>query len=411
MCSDQNVCIKILLIKMAEGEIELGDYSFHDGNAFDDEEETPLLGSQDLRRELLETKVDDYYKAIGMEPDVKDYNAFEFGKDDRSLFVKTKDGKVQLTHKNDPSKFLSLETVKSRMGGARGIREHLSLSSYEQKVSSKVATQLEKTQRKLPANIETIPMEELPAATENIRESLGELDVNDTTMNSDLPLREILALDRSLQTIRGEMTNNLAKLGEIDDHIEREKNKLVQADDENLDTQVKQRIESRLQDLNAERAARLEVLSENREQLRSQVSRIRETINRILHEDTTLAERIRTLFREQGITIASILTAFGFVISTIVLAVTGTGGSSPSPNPPSGSDSDAKAWIKKQLHHLSELLKKLGLKAVDSLPALIGTVVSWLFSTAGKVVGFMAEHLWTLLVLITGLLIAKIKKN
>ena len=391
--------------------MELADFSFHDDNHFEAEEETPLLGSQDLRRELLETKVDDYYKAIGMEPDVKDYNAFEFGKDDRSLFVKTKDGKVQLTHKNDPSKFLSLETVKSRMGGARGIREHLSLSSYEQKVSSKVATQLEKTQRKLPANIETIPMEELPAATENIRESLGELNINDTTMNSDLPLREILALDRSLQSIRGELTNNLAKLGEIDDHIEREKNKLVQADDENLDTQVKQRIESRLQDLNAERAARLEVLSENREQLRSQVSRIRETINRILHEDTTLAERIRTLFREQGITIASILTAFGFVISTIVLAVTGTGGSSPSPNPPSGSDSDAKTWIKKQLHHLSELLKKLGLKAVDSLPAIIGTIVSWLFSTASKVVGFMAEHLWTLLVLITGLLIAKIKKN
>ena len=391
--------------------MELDDFSFHDDNHFEAEEETPLLGSQDLRRELLETKVDDYYKAIGMEPDVKDYNAFEFGKDDRSLFVKTKDGKVQLTHKNDPSKFLSLETVKSRMGGARGIREHLSLSSYEQKVSSKVATQLEKTQRKLPANIETIPMEELPAITENVRESLGELDVNDTTMNSDLPLREILALDRSLQSIRGELTNNLAKLGEIDDHIEREKNKLVQADDENLDTQVKQRIESRLQDLNAERAARLEVLSENREQLRSQVSRIRETINRILHEDTTLAERIRTLFREQGITIASILTAFGFVISSIVLAVTGTGGSSPSPNPPSGSDSDAKTWIKKQLHHLSELLKKLGLKAVDSLPAIIGTIVSWLFSTASKVVGFMAEHLWTLLVLITGLLIAKIKKN
>ena len=397
---------------MAEGGIELDDFSFHDDNHFEAEEETPLLGSQDLRRELLESKVDDYYKAVGMEPDVKDYNAFEFGKDDRSLFVRTKDGKVQLTHKNDPSKFLSLETVKSRMGGARGIREHLSLSSYEQKVSSKVATQLEKTQRKLPANIETIPMEELPAATENIRESLGELNTNDTEMQLNFPLREILALDKSLQTIRGELTNNLAKLGEIDNHIEREKVKLAQADDDNLDTQVKQRIESRLQDLNEERAARLEVLSNDREQLRSQVSRIRETINRILHEDTTLAERIRTLFREQGITIASILTAFGFVISTIVLAITGTGSSqSPNPPPPSGSGSDAKTWIKKQLHHLSELLKKLGLKAVDSLPAIIGTIVSWLFSTAGKVVGFMAEHLWTLLVLITGLLIAKIKKN
>ena len=36
----------------------------------------------------------------------------------------------------------------------------------------------------------------------------------------------------------------------------------------------------------------------NREALRSHVNRMRDTINRILHEDTTLAERIRTLFRE-----------------------------------------------------------------------------------------------------------------
>ena len=48
-----------------------------------------------------------------------------------------------------------------------------------------------------------------------------------------------------------------------------------------------------------------------------------------------LAERIRTLFREQGITIFSILTAFSMTISAIVLAITGafvgggvTGGSS-----------------------------------------------------------------------------------
>jgi hypothetical protein len=110
------------------------------------------------------------------------------------------------------------------------------------------------------------------------------------------------------------------------------------------------------------------VLSNNKEQLRNQVSRIRETINRILHEDTTLAERIKTLFKEQGITIASILTAFGFVISTVVLAITGTG-SSPPPPPPKD-PKDLKNWIKKkQIYHLSELLKKLGLKALDNLPA------------------------------------------
>ena len=56
----------------------------------------------------------------------------------------------------------------------------------------------------------------------------------------------------------------------------------------------------------------------------------------VLDKNTSLAERIRTLFREQGITIFSILTALSMTISTIVLAITGAfggsggaGGSSP----------------------------------------------------------------------------------
>ena len=89
--------------------------------------------------------------------------------------------------------------------------------------------------------------------------------------------------------------------------------------------------------LGGERASRLEAASASREALRSQINRMRETINRLLHEDTTLAERIRTLFREQGIMIASILTAIGMTISTLVLVLTGGSGGAPTPAPvPSG---------------------------------------------------------------------------
>ena len=37
-------------------------------------------------------------------------------------------------------------------------------------------------------------------------------------------------------------------------------------------------------------------------------------INKVLKEDTTLGERLKTLFREQGITIVSILTAIGMML-------------------------------------------------------------------------------------------------
>ena len=61
-----------------------------------------------------------------------------------------------------------------------------------------------------------------------------------------------------------------------------------------------------------------------------------------MDKDTSLAEKIRTLFREQGITIASILTAIGKAIGVLVEAllpgggggaVTSGGGEPPQPPP------------------------------------------------------------------------------
>ena len=44
-------------------------------------------------------------------------------------------------------------------------------------------------------------------------------------------------------------------------------------------------------------------------------------IAKVLDKDTSLGEKIRTLFREQGITIASILTAIGIAIRVLLEAL------------------------------------------------------------------------------------------
>ena len=78
-----------------------------------------------------------------------------------------------------------------------------------------------------------------------------------------------------------------------------------------------------------------------------QVARIKQTIEKFLDKDTSLVERIRTLFCTlfvpySGITIISILTALSMTISTIVLAITGVfgggggGGGSASPQKDEG---------------------------------------------------------------------------
>ena len=78
----------------------------------------------------------------------------------------------------------------------------------------------------------------------------------------------------------------------------------------------------RLEDLNTEKQASQQILSQNRKDLQRQVARIKQTLEKVLDKNTSLAERIRALFREQGITIFSVLTALSMAISTILLAIT-----------------------------------------------------------------------------------------
>ena len=143
--------------------------------------------------------------------------------------------------------------------------------------------------------------------------------------------------------------------------------------------------------------------SANKEALRGQINRIKKTIDKVLKKDTK-HERLKTLFKEQGITIVSILTASGMIIGVIVKAViptTGGTGTTP-PKPPS--KEGVKDWVKKHLHNLARLLANLAGKAAAALPGVIGSIVSWLLSATSKVVNWFGNNLWVLVVLVAGLL-------
>ena len=54
-------------------------------------------------------------------------------------------------------------------------------------------------------------------------------------------------------------------------------------------------------------------------------------------------------------------------------------------------------------------------KAVETLPAIVGSLVAAILSFLGKAVGFVAEHTWALIVFVAGLagwwLMQKVKKS
>ena len=98
-----------------------------------------------------------------------------------------------------------------------------------------------------------------------------------------------------MQSTRDDLVDNFAKLTDIDKDIAKENRKLGDAEDEIS----KKDIRARLKNFEDEtsRAARLEADSANKEALRGQINRIKETINKVLKEDTTLRERLRSFFR------------------------------------------------------------------------------------------------------------------
>ena len=257
--------------------------------------------------------------------------------------------------------------------------------------------------------MESIPLEELSSLVDGIH-----IKMQEASQNTDLDMREFLGIDKALQSIQGELLNNTSKLTEINKSIKRDTKKLEEVEnDPTYSDEQRQLYRDRLDDLNTEKQARLEVLSQNRNDLQTQVARIRQTLEKVLNKDTLLTERIHSLFKEQAITIFSILTTFSMTISTIILAITGVfgGGSGRVGGPPSKDKGNLKKWLDK----LAVALKKLARKAVEALPAIVGSVFGGILSFLGKTVGFVAEHTWALIVLVAGLigwwLMQKVKKD
>ena len=127
-------------------------------------------------------------------------------------------------------------------------------------------------------------------------------------------------------------------------------------------------------------------------------------IAKVLDSNTSLAEKIRTLFGEQGITIASILMAIGMAIGVLVEALLLPGGGGGSVVPPPEDEKGLKEWIRHKLEALASLPGKLGVKAAQALPGIIGAIISWVLNRAVDLVGWVSQNLWALVVGIGGLI-------
>ena len=65
--------------------------------------------------------------------------------------------------------------------------------------------------------MEGIPLKEPPFLLEDVR-----VKIREVSQNANLDMREFLGIDKALESIQGELSNNTSKLKKIDKRIQRD---------------------------------------------------------------------------------------------------------------------------------------------------------------------------------------------
>ena len=100
---------------------------------------------------------------------------------------------------------------------------------------------------------------------------------------------------------------------------------------------------------------------------------------------------IKNIFKKYGWTVQVVVLAAGLVIGAVSLA--------------------ALNALKAGTKAVGNGLKAIGKKVASILPGLIGTIVGFIFKTAGQVVSFLGEHAWLLILAVVAFLIERLLKK
>ena len=104
-----------------------------------------------------------------------------------------------------------------------------------------------------------------------------------------------------------------------------------------------------------------------------------------------LRERIKEIFKKHGVTLTAILLVAGVTIGSVIGVI--------------------KNALTKTGKSLGNGLKEIGKKTASLLPGLLGSIVSFFFKAAGQAIGFMAEHMWLLILAVVAFLIESFIKK
>ena len=349
---------------------------------------------------------------------------------------------MDIAHESNTNKFYSPKTIAAwyGKGGTQFVRDVLGIKNWDnpiEKMPPEAEAALAKTSETIastnssPERQENIEMQTVKQVEENLTNFLEASAQTELELGppGSLPFRELAGLDRSLRNMRTTVLKMTSDREVKKLQVKKLKDELSTVSYDDGEVQFSENLQEKTEKIKT-LEEEIEVLdSEIREydgKFRSQFQRIKQTIDKMLHQDLTLGEQIQTLFREQGITIASVITALGLAIGMIINSILSAAKSivnptpspkptpkpdptpkpkpKPTPTPEPTPEPGIKGWIKQQLQKIANLLSKVADKMLIALPGIIGSVVSFVLKAASTAVGFISEHLWLLIVALVGLL-------
>ena len=105
----------------------------------------------------------------------------------------------------------------------------------------------------------------------------------------------------------------------------------------------------------------------------------------------TLRDKVKLIFKKHGFTVIAVVTAVGVVIGAIV--------------------SNLTKGLSKVASGVGNALKGLGKKIGEILPGMVGAIASFIFRTAGQVIGFLGKNAWLLIMAVVLFLVEQVKNK
>ena len=212
-----------------------------------------------LRQKVKRDKITALYRYLDGtgNPDLIDLDGFMIKKNSKTgstdLLFLDGNGQWQSLTNRRTGEFLAA-TLKEKCDGLNIMKSVLSLDETPPSLERSLKAAI-KLKSELPTDLE---MENVPL--KDLSSLAGEIHVKkrEASQNTDLlDMREILGIDKALQSIQGELLNDTSKLTETNKHIERDTKKLKEIKNDPIYTDEQRQLHrDRLDDLNTEKRQR-----------------------------------------------------------------------------------------------------------------------------------------------------------